>query len=402
MFFKKIIGLLLFICNGPFLFSQFTVYDMSNSPLPDNNVYALAVDGNGNKWIGTDLGLAVFDNTNWTVYTTSNSGLPNNSVRAIAFDSAGNAWIGTYFGGLAKFDGSTWTVYTTSNSGLPSDFVKCIDLDSMNNVWVGTDFGFAKFNGSSWTLWNTTNSSFVSDNIAAIRINRKTDVKYIGTVNGGYAELDPSNAITHYYISNSNLIDNTTWSIALDTNGYQWLGFPADGAMLHITANIFQLYQTFNSNIPSNTVYDVIVDPLNREYMATLAGLTRFDGTSWVTWDTTNSNIPENFVRRVVKENDGTIWVGTINGLAKMVDGVGMGEEMNPVVFDIYPNPGDGNFTVRMNDTDPGYEVFVFDIAGKQLFQLSVNQTMIHLALNLKPGMYLLQIGGSTKKLVIR
>ncbi len=66
-------------------------------------------------------GLAKFDGTNWTVYNTSNSGLPDNYVSSIAIDGSGNKWIGTWHGGLAKFDGTNWTVYNTSNSGLPDN-----------------------------------------------------------------------------------------------------------------------------------------------------------------------------------------------------------------------------------------------------------------------------------------
>ena len=49
-------------------------------------------------------GLAKFDGTNWVVYDTSNSGLPDDHVTAIAIDSQGNKWIGTAGRGLAKFD----------------------------------------------------------------------------------------------------------------------------------------------------------------------------------------------------------------------------------------------------------------------------------------------------------
>jgi ligand-binding sensor domain-containing protein len=65
--------------------------------------------------------LAKFDGVNWTVYNTSNSGLPDNYVRAIAIDGQGNKWIGTLGEGLAKFDDVNWTVYNTSNSGLPDN-----------------------------------------------------------------------------------------------------------------------------------------------------------------------------------------------------------------------------------------------------------------------------------------
>jgi hypothetical protein len=83
---------------------NWTVYNTSNSGLPDNWVFAIAIDGQGNKWIGTDGGgLAKFDGINWTVYNTSNSGLPDNYVFAIAIDGQGNKWIGTYGGGLAVY-----------------------------------------------------------------------------------------------------------------------------------------------------------------------------------------------------------------------------------------------------------------------------------------------------------
>jgi ligand-binding sensor domain-containing protein len=50
-----------------------------------------------NIWGG---GLAKFDGSSWTVYNSSNSGLPSNSVYAIAIDGEGNKWIGTWGGGL--------------------------------------------------------------------------------------------------------------------------------------------------------------------------------------------------------------------------------------------------------------------------------------------------------------
>jgi ligand-binding sensor domain-containing protein len=74
---------------------NWTVYNNSNSGLPNNTVKAIAIDGQGNKWIGTNSGLAKFDGVNWTVYNNSNSGLPDNNVLAIAIDGQGNKWIGT-------------------------------------------------------------------------------------------------------------------------------------------------------------------------------------------------------------------------------------------------------------------------------------------------------------------
>ena len=114
-----IIGILFISLLPVKLLSQYpgwTVYNTLNSGLPDNYVEAIAIDGSGNKWIGTaGGGLAEFDGTNWTVYDAYHSGLPSNYVRAIAIDDLGNKWIGTWGGGLAEFDGSNWTclLYTS-------------------------------------------------------------------------------------------------------------------------------------------------------------------------------------------------------------------------------------------------------------------------------------------------
>jgi len=148
-----IIGILIISLFPVKLLSQYpnwTVYDTTNSGLPSNVVWAIAIDGSGNKWIGTRGGLAVFDGTNWTVYNTSNSGLPSDWILAIAIDDMGNKWIGTIGGGLAEFDGTNWTVYNTSNSGLPDNYVDAIAIDASGNKWIGTESdGLAVYSGGT-------------------------------------------------------------------------------------------------------------------------------------------------------------------------------------------------------------------------------------------------------------
>ena len=73
-------------------------------------------------------GLAKFDGTNWTVYDTTNSPLPQDVIGSIAIDTCGIKWIGTMGEGLAKFDGTNWTVYDTINSPLPSNYVMSIAI----------------------------------------------------------------------------------------------------------------------------------------------------------------------------------------------------------------------------------------------------------------------------------
>ena len=82
---------------------EWIVYNTDNSELPHYQVIALAFDGQGNLWIGTEQGLAKFDGETWMVYNKVNSGLPDNFIWILFIDTQGNTWIGTHFGGLAVY-----------------------------------------------------------------------------------------------------------------------------------------------------------------------------------------------------------------------------------------------------------------------------------------------------------
>jgi hypothetical protein len=209
---------------------NWTVYNTSNSGLPSNDVSAIAIDGQGNKWIGTGWGLAKFDGVNWTVYKTSNSGLPGDWVWAIAIDGQGNKWIGTDGGGLAKFDGVNWTVYNTSNSGLPSDYITAIAIDSLGNKWIGTGGGLVKFDRFRMTVYNTSNSGLPDNSVSAIAIDGQGN-KWIGT-RGGLAKFDGVNW-TVYNRSNSGSPSNWVYAIAIDGGGNKWIGTDGGGLAVY-------------------------------------------------------------------------------------------------------------------------------------------------------------------------
>ena len=161
---------------------EMVFYNRVNSGLPDNDVNAIAIDAQGNKWIGTSNGLAKFNGASWAVYNTDNSGLPDNRVRALAIGAQGDIWIGT-LGGLAKFDGFDWTVYNTDNSKLPSNSIHDLAIDSRGGIWIGTSNGLAKFDGVDWEVYRTYNSGLPDDIIWALVTDAQGNT-WIGTGGG--------------------------------------------------------------------------------------------------------------------------------------------------------------------------------------------------------------------------
>jgi len=143
---------------GKFDNNQWIGFRENNSGMPfSNKIHQIINDKNYTMWIATSInggynqnmgGLVKFiDNdgdTSWTVYQTSNSGIPDNNVYAIAIDENNVKWLGTR-GGLAKFDDTSWTVWNTDNSDIPSNTINCIVIDKYGNKWIGTDNGLAVF-----------------------------------------------------------------------------------------------------------------------------------------------------------------------------------------------------------------------------------------------------------------
>jgi hypothetical protein len=117
--------------------TNWTLYNTSNSGLPYNSVSSIAIDGSGNKWMWTGVipfgwgargVLTKFDGTNWTVYDKSDSDLPDNVINSIVIDESGNKWIGTGSGGLAVYrEGGPVAVKENQvQAGLP----RCFMLES--------------------------------------------------------------------------------------------------------------------------------------------------------------------------------------------------------------------------------------------------------------------------------
>ena len=132
--------------------TTFTVYDTSNGLL-SQNVTALLIDNQDNKWIGTGSGMSVLNasNTSFTQHTRMYIMPPPdtlNPVVDIAMDSYGRIWAAIYVGylaegGVAMWNGNQWEDFHVSD-GLVGPNVRGLSIDSEDNVWVATSTGVSK------------------------------------------------------------------------------------------------------------------------------------------------------------------------------------------------------------------------------------------------------------------
>jgi len=160
-----------------------TTYNISNSALPYNDVYAVAVDTSGTPWVGmVNYGVAALQNGDWVAYTlpvqianpaSQGALVSNQAVTDIAIDSSGNKWFATDGSGVAMLNASNtnWTIYNTANSGLGSNFIHRIYLDPQGNLWFGAlSGGVSRLSAdrASWFTYDSGNSALPEDDIMDI------------------------------------------------------------------------------------------------------------------------------------------------------------------------------------------------------------------------------------------
>lgn len=310
--------------------------------LPSNEVTAIAIDPKGNKWIGTrGAGVAKFDGAKWTVYDKTNSALPTNRIRSLAFDSEGNIWIGTEayedefsnteIGGVVKFDGANWALYNHSDFGLPPDEeidVTALAFDANGNLWMGTDYGLAKFDGDKWNFYDTPIDDYYYDDVLAIDGNENVWTGARAYVynqqqeDGGLAKFDGVRWRV-FNTSNSPLTSNDVTALVSDGKGNLWVGthsyeensFPhrnIGGGLAKFDGTNWTVYSsTSNPKLPSNDVNSLAVDGSGNIWVGTDAGLFKFDGTSFTSYNTSNSELPDNEVGFLAADGNGNIWMTT-------------------------------------------------------------------------------------------
>ena len=175
-----------------------------------NQVFDLAIDGQGYKWMmigNNSAGVMLFDegvlddpnDDRCRVFTSNNSELATNNVNCLAADLEGNIWVGTTEGiiifecGGSAFEpecrGSRRIVEVDGFGAylLETEVVQTIAVDGANRKWVGTKNGvfLLSSNGEEQVARFTENNSPLFDNdVIEIAVDQESGEVFIGTVNG--------------------------------------------------------------------------------------------------------------------------------------------------------------------------------------------------------------------------
>jgi ligand-binding sensor domain-containing protein len=292
----------------------------SNSKLPDANLWSIAIDHNGNKWIGTaKSGLVKYDGKDFTTYDKKNSPITENYISSIYVDSKNNVWVplSGQTPRLAKFDGSAWSVISAKDYPELTGTPYKIKEDNSGKLYFGTKDGIITYDGKTWERLKLADEPIYHYNVLDLDIS-KTGKIAVGHDNG--LLLYDGQNWKSLKTDSSELQLPTVRSVKFMDNGALYIGYGGGfgkGGFSILTDGKWKHYNTHNSKLPDQMVRDIEVSKDGEIWMATNDGLLEIDGQNFIPLKFWPGKY-HNAIMGIVTENNKTVWVATPYGLVKL------------------------------------------------------------------------------------
>ncbi len=313
--------------------------------LPDNFIQTLFSDVHGVLWIGTiSGGLARYDRERDTFvsYPAGPTGLSSVSVRAIADDGTGGVWVGTDNGldhlvpGMASL--SHLRHIEDDPRSLPDNRIRGLLHDREGTLWVGTASGLARLDslatgfvpvplpapeGKLPAAWN-----FLEDSAGHI---------WIGTVRHGAYIIESrvsgvARAVQESDGAHSTLQDEGVGALIEPVAGQVWLGTVGQGIVAVDLATMhtrrIRHDPTLASSLQEDTIQAFYKDRSGLIWICGNRSVSRFDaGQSAVLTVFGASRRPDSIsdtnVDAVLPRPDGRVWVGLDSNGIDILDPAG-------------------------------------------------------------------------------
>ncbi|WKN44456.1 PAS domain S-box protein [Tunicatimonas pelagia] len=360
--------------NGVFCFNPKTgKVNPKSHGLDGSVVRDIFQDREGNIWFGSyDEGMFKFRGETFTHLRTEH-GLYEKSVFSIIKDRRDDYWFSYIPGGLDRYDGEKVHHYGPKE-GLLNDFIYCSVEDSAGNLWFGSSYGLTRYDGESFysippdelpnrrilssfrdsdnNLWFGTaqgvvkyqNGQFASVqgkrgqqcNSAITVIDQMNDQRMVfGTKEGVYLWDG-----TEYTLLLEDYAAQSEYVLTMALDDHQSLWFSTINGLLFryyfSTGELLKMHE--KTDVPPEIIYTMEVAHDGSLVMGTQRGVYRFllnqrgevkqmmsygknDGFTGM-----ESNANASFV-----EEDGSIWMGTVDGAYKLQPKTQL-EQLTPLV----------------------------------------------------------------------
>ncbi|MFO1476400.1 MAG: two-component regulator propeller domain-containing protein [Verrucomicrobiota bacterium] len=279
--------------------------------LPANAVNVIRQTPDGYLYLGTPLGLVQFDGIDFKL--TDGSHMPSPIVRTLAVSKEGGLWVGLERGAFGYYDGRDFHFRGGTNLGGVNLNVGGL-VESGDSLWIAAETGASRVGIRTNSFDDVLSTAVDSDrryDISAILEDASGRV-WLGTVQRGlYCWQDGK--LTQF--PDRALDDRIIRSLAVDLEGRLWVGTETglicyDRNLNRTNAVPFPWYETQALHVDKKGAVwaGTSGGGLHRYYNGQLTNFRKADG------------LADDFVRSIAEDSEGSLWVGTRNGLSQLSD----------------------------------------------------------------------------------
>ena len=206
----------------------------------------------------------------------------------------------------------TWQM----QDGLPEQTVQAFAQTRNRYLWIGTTGGLLRFDGSRFVVYDRENTPAFSENNIFVLTVSQDDSLWIGTEGGGLIRY--RNGIFHSFSNDDGLSNGFVRAVYQDHEGKLWIG--TDNGLFRLSGERVERVDN-TDNIPSIAVHAILEDGHGQLWVGGSKLLCLRGGRS-IEYRLEGGE-SENRVKSILETRDGTVWVGTISGLHRLIAGAG-------------------------------------------------------------------------------
>ena len=291
--------------------------------LSQSTARALAQDGDGMVWIGTQDGLNRYDGYTFRVFrhdASDTTSLPDNHVTALATDKAGRLWVGTQSGGLGRYDPDrqafhNFPVALNRSDALAATTVIAILAMPDGGLWVASGHDHLQRLDSK------------NDRFTTIALPAQSQVRSLLGLPDGDVLIGTSQGLLRWSHTRQRVQAWATQSLPANTadvqalahetaHGHIWVGTANHGAF-ELTPNGAVLRQVlFGEGVAADDVRSLLADARGRIWIGTYNGLSRIDAEGvaprrWLGNGNRSDGLASGRVHALLQDRDGLIWIGS-------------------------------------------------------------------------------------------
>jgi diguanylate cyclase (GGDEF)-like protein len=308
-----------------------------DSELPNGAVAtALAEDGDGFLWIGSQNGLSRWDGYHFQNFRSDperSGALPDNFIKTLYTDSRGRLWIGTTSGGLARYDRDQerFIAYPVGPGGLSHVSIRALAEDGAGGMWVATEGGLDHIESDSGAITHLRHVDGIGDSLPDNRVRAllrgRNGTLWVGTVNG-LVRLD--RGATRFVPVPLPAAPGklpSAWSFFEDSAGRIWIGTVRNGAYViepgETTAHAVLESDATQSELQNKGVHTILEVRPGEVWLGTMGyGIVAIDvatsRTRRIRHDATlQSSLADDAVQALLQDRAGLIWVCTDRGISR-------------------------------------------------------------------------------------